>query len=100
LTNDKEFAEMLNGREIGEEITLEETKIAKENNLVVVFGASDDLMEFKGAINEEIDCYEGTTIYLDKQGNIVHRDDYKDCDDYTPYYSWYSRLLKVSISLY
>lgn len=41
---------------------------AKENNLVVVFGASDDLMEFRGAIDDESDCYNGGFTYLDKNG--------------------------------
>ena len=33
--------------------------IAKENGLVVVFGASDDLCEIRGAEDDEIDCFDG-----------------------------------------
>lgn len=33
--------------------------IAEENGLVVVFGASDDLCEERGAVDDEIDCFDG-----------------------------------------
>lgn len=69
----KELAERLNGREYGSEITLEEMHIAKEFGLVVVFGASDDLMEFRGAIDDEGGCFGGGTVYFDQNG--VAQDD-------------------------
>jgi len=50
-----EFAEMLNGREYGNELTRNEEAMAKEYGLVVAYGASDDLMEFGGAICDELD---------------------------------------------
>lgn len=62
----KEFAQMLNGREYGKEIGKAETLQAKELGLVVVYGASDDLMEFEGAIRDEVGCYDGGTAYLTK----------------------------------
>ncbi|RZJ88553.1 MAG: hypothetical protein EOO20_13360 [Chryseobacterium sp.] len=58
----EQFAEKLNGREYREEMSHEEAKMAKEFGLVVVYGASDDLCEFRGCINEEIDCYEGKDL--------------------------------------
>ena len=70
----KEFASLLDGREYGCEITLEEEKLAKELGFVVVFGYSDDNAELRGAINDEIGCYDGgelthvdlpATIYAD-----------------------------------
>jgi hypothetical protein len=64
----KEFAAMLDGRQYRNEITKEEEKLAKELGFVVVFGASDDLMEFRGAINDEVDCYKGGTGYIRKDG--------------------------------
>ncbi len=66
--NIKELADKLNGRVICNEITREEEIEAKENNLVVVFGASDDLMEFRGAIYDEIDAYMGATTKITKDG--------------------------------
>jgi hypothetical protein len=64
----KELAEILNGREYGEEMTKDEQNAAAENNLVVVFGASDDLMEFRGAIDDELGAYEGTDAWVDASG--------------------------------
>ena len=52
----KELAAKLNGREYWYEITDEEVRQAKEAGLVVVFGASDDLIEFRGAIRSEGDA--------------------------------------------
>lgn len=45
----------LTGRQLYEEITPEEEAQAKESGLVVIFGASDDLCELRGAINDELD---------------------------------------------
>lgn len=70
----KEFASMLDGREYRSEITPEEEKLAKELGFVVVFGYSDDNAELRGAIDDEIGCYDGgvlehedlpATIYAD-----------------------------------
>ena len=59
----KEFAQMLDGREYRCEITQEEEKLAKELGFVVVFGYSDDNAELRGAIDDEIDCYDGGELY-------------------------------------
>ena len=64
----KELAAKLNGREYCREITDEEVRQAKEAGLVVVFGASDDLIEFRGAIRDEGDCYDGGTVLIDTKG--------------------------------
>ena len=55
----KEWAELLNGREYGEEITSEEAKKAAADGVIVAFGASDDLLEFSGAIDDEYSAWEG-----------------------------------------
>ena len=41
------------------ELSLMAAAIAEENGLVVVFGASDDLCEIRGAEDNEIDCFDG-----------------------------------------
>ena len=41
------------------ELSLMAAAIAEENGLVVVFGASDDLCEIRGAEDDEIDCFDG-----------------------------------------
>lgn len=66
----EQLAAQINGREYRDEITKSEEQTAKDNNLVVVFGASDDLMEFRGAIYDEMGAWEGTTVYLIKKKGI------------------------------
>lgn len=62
----KEFANMLDGREYMHEITPEEEALAKELGFVVVFGYSDDNAELRGAIHDEIGCFDG--------GELKHKD--------------------------
>lgn len=69
--NAETLSKKLNGREYRSEITKEESKEAMERGLVVVFGASDDLMEFEGAIYEEVDCYDGGSAYVNDLGQLV-----------------------------
>lgn len=59
---EEQLAARLNGRQYGDEITRAEEQLAKENGLVVIFGASDDLCEMRGAIDDEFDCYDGGEI--------------------------------------
>lgn len=68
--NAKELSALLNGREYRQEITSEEAKQAKADGLVVVYGASDDLMELRGAIYDEADCYDGGSILIDAKGAL------------------------------
>lgn len=69
--NIQEFAQMLNGRQMGQEITREEERQTKELGYVVLFGASDDLAEFRGAIYDEVACYGGTDdIYVTTAGLV------------------------------
>jgi hypothetical protein len=60
--NAKELAEKLTGIEYPCGIPTELTKAAKASGLVIVYGGSDDLMEFEGAINDELGAYGGTTV--------------------------------------
>ena len=67
----KKLAEMISGRKIGNEITRDEERMAADAGLAVVFGYSDDMMEFCGAIDDEIGCFDGGTTYIDKHGKII-----------------------------
>lgn len=58
----------------GEEKTFE---LAKDNGIVIVFGASDDLMELRGAIDDEAGVYDGGTVRIDEEGIIP---DFEDID--------------------
>jgi len=78
--NIKEFANMLNSREIDHEITHEEMRQARALGFVVVYGASDDLAEFCGAIYDEVGCNDGGNIYLNKDGLFQGCEHDRDCE--------------------
>ena len=60
-----EFAKKLNNRQYGREILKSEEQEAKELGFVVVFGYSDDNAEFRGAIDDEVGCFDGGRVYED-----------------------------------
>lgn len=67
----KEFAEMLNGRNYGSELSPADIKEAKELGFVIVYSAYDasmNLMRLDGAINYELGYYGGGTAYFDENG--------------------------------
>ena len=64
----KELADLLTGRDYGGEIFPEEERRAKACGLVAVYGYSDDNIELRGAIDEEIGAWKGTRIYVNKDG--------------------------------
>lgn len=63
----KKLAEKLNGRTYGDSFK-DIVKDARASGLVIVTGASDDLMEFQGAIEDEGGCFDGGKVYFDKKG--------------------------------
>lgn len=63
----KEFAKSISGKEYGfPQFTKEEIKTAKENGFVIVYGESDDLMEFEGAIRDEGGCFDGGKVFFSR----------------------------------
>lgn len=56
----EDFATILNGREYGNEMSIDEEFIARDNELLVCFCSSDDLLIFKGIFNDET----GSTAYI------------------------------------
>ena len=68
-----DFARLLNGREYGNEKTNEEERQAADLGLVVVFGYSDDGVEFKGCISEEAGAYEGNIFYITPKLKIKYK---------------------------
>jgi hypothetical protein len=80
MTTKEELAARLTGRTIGEETSWAEGTEAREAGLVIVFGASDDLMEFEGAIDDEVDVQNGGMAQLDQSG-VLDRDRCEDDDE-------------------
>lgn len=61
-------ASALDGCDYGKEGSRQLFHDMKIARLVAVFGASDDLMEFRGAIDDEVGAYNGTTIHVGPNG--------------------------------
>lgn len=73
----QQLALELNNCEYRREITEEQEVTAITYGLVVVFGASDDLTEFRGAIEEE---YGNGEIYFDEYGGQIPEDELRPND--------------------
>lgn len=81
--NKKDVADLLHGREYSLSIEPDLKEELKRSGLYVVYGASDDLIEFDGAICEEayMQSDDGTTVLIDKDGPIPSRDDMEEAED-------------------
>ena len=62
------LAVALDGTEYPLRVSREVQAEAKEAGLVIVYGASDDLLEMRGAIEDELSAWEGTTILVTPAG--------------------------------
>jgi hypothetical protein len=78
-----EAAAKLDGNQYREEGSRDLWKAMKAAGLVAVYGASDDLMEFSGAISDEFGCHGGGVAYVTRAGLLSN-----DCDsgDYCPHW--------------
>lgn len=70
----EELAMRLNQHEYRNETTPDIEAEAKASGLAIIFGASDDLMEFRGAIDEELGCFEGREVLIDSKGVLPERE--------------------------
>lgn len=84
--NAKELAKQLNGSEYPLSIPDQLAEQAKAAGLVVVYGQSDDLMEFRGAVRDEFDCYGGGTAYVDSVGVLRDREQIENDDELKQYF--------------
>jgi hypothetical protein len=67
-------------------IAKDQIEAAKAAGLVIVFGASDDLMELEGAIRDEFGCYDGGTALIDAIGLLPDRENIEDDDELKAYF--------------
>ena len=65
-----EFAKRLDGRQYRHEVTSDEETEAGFHHLLVLFASSDDLLEMRGTINDEIGAYNGTHIKVSRDGKF------------------------------
>lgn len=71
----EELAKLIDGRNYREEVTEEISELAKKSGLIVIFGAGDDLVEFRGAIYDEIGAYEGINFIIATPGMVIPVDE-------------------------
>lgn len=64
----EEVAAQLNESEYPVRVPVSLSRLAKAAGIVIVFGASDDLMEFEGAIYDEFGCNDGGTAMVSENG--------------------------------
>jgi hypothetical protein len=81
------LAALLDGNQYRNEMTPMEEANAKASGLVVVFGGSDDLIEFRGAIDDEQGAGQGTEILVDARGLLPDRDNIEDDDELQDYFA-------------
>ena len=86
MTTIAEIAAKLHGQEYPLRIPREIIAAAKAADIVIVYGASDDLMEFEGAISDEVGAWDGATRLIDAKGVLPTwesvREDEDDARDY------------------
>lgn len=70
------LAAALNGGQYPFDPTAEQVEQAKAAGLIIIYGASDDLMEIRGVFRDEAGVDGGGFVYLDRKG-VLDRD---QCD--------------------
>lgn len=74
----KKWANIFNNRQYQSEITLKEEDLLKDAGMVLLIGASDDLLEFYGAYNNEIDIDLNIKLKWNKLKKILQeQEDYE-----------------------
>ena len=91
----QELATRLAGATYRNVISREIAAEAKASGLVVVYGQSDDLMEFDGAIRDEVGCYDGGTAYLDVEGILPDRESIDDDEELKKYFQRQSNAVAI-----
>lgn len=76
----EKLATLLNGRHQGEEMKGINEADLKREGIVIVFGYSDDNVEFRGAINDEQGAYEGAEFLINRLGLVILDESGSDCD--------------------
>lgn len=80
MTTLTEVAAALNGAQYPLRIPKDVKAAARAAGILIIYGQSDDLMEFDGAFCDEIGAYDGVTAYLDADG-VLDRGAIDDDDD-------------------
>ena len=88
----KELAAQLNGSEYPFNLSATVEAEMRNLGLVVVFGAWDGLMEFEGAIYDEIGACHGAKVSVDARGLLTEFDYLCDEKDFSGLQDYFARL--------
>jgi len=88
----QQAADQLNGNEYNKEGSKELFKAMAAAGLVAIWGASDDLAEIRGAVDDEVGAQDETQIYFTKEGLPQNDCDEEEC----PYFA---RLLEKAATI-
>lgn len=91
----QEVAEMMNGREYLNELTDAEAEEMKQFGIVAVFGYSDDNVELRGAVDDELAAFEGAEFYITSDGLFD-----KPCEYQCKLYREYLRKAKKITAIF
>ena len=87
-----EVYDIINGREYLNELSVEEEDEMKHSGIVAVFGYSDDCVELRGALDDELGAFEGTEFYITPDG-LFHKPCEYQCKLYR---DWLKKAKKVT----
>lgn len=79
MTDNQLIAGKINNLGYGEAPDESTLSLAKTLGIVIIFGYSDDLMEFRGAVDDEMGCYDGGIAFFNKNGWVHNKCDADDC---------------------
>ena len=78
----KEISKILDGMDRTDDVPKDIEKLAKENNIIIIFGYSDDLIEVRGKIYDEFDIFDGDKLLFTSQGILSNECYNKDCENF------------------
>lgn len=96
----KKLAAQLNGSEYPLRVSNELAEQAMAAGLVIVYGASDDLMEFQGAIGDELTAMGGRIVLVDADGLLPDNADDLETDEERARYYYRKGKAKIIEALW
>ncbi len=96
----REVVDRLNGASYPLRVSKELAEQAKAAGLVIVYGASDDLMEFQGAIGDELTAMGGRIVLVDADGLLPDNADDLETDEERARYYYRKGKAKIIEALW
>lgn len=86
-----DFAKRITGRQIGQAFSDEDRALAQASGLLIVYGASDDLIEMEGMFRDEAGVEDGDMVYVTDEGLVEKPEcDCSHAED------WYAEAISVA----